>query len=302
MPKGSDWFNFIYVNMAYLALIFVISIFMRLQEIRKNWPKYRCNPVYMPFADDVGKNFAYCVQNMQANYMGYLLQPIWTTLSSMQSMAVGTMGSLQNFRKMISFVRFSFGGIMGSVMGIFVNLVFEFQKITIAIKDSIAKLSGTVVTFMYMMDGVRMTLGSVWSGPPGQMVRALCFHPDTSVTLQGGEKKAMKDVGLGNVLSNGSRVIGTMCIANENEEALYSVSSAALSTVLFQSSVLVTGAHYLLNRTTGKYVKVCNHPDARPTSNAPPVFACLITDDHRICIGDHEFWDWDDDAIPDKLR
>ena len=40
--------------MAYLALIFVISIFMRLQEIRKNWPKYRCNPVYMPFADDVG--------------------------------------------------------------------------------------------------------------------------------------------------------------------------------------------------------------------------------------------------------
>jgi hypothetical protein len=302
MPRGSDWFNFIYVNMAYLALIFVISIFMRLQEIRKNWPKYRCNPVYMPFADDVGKNFAYCVQNMQANYMGYLLQPIWTTLSSMQSMAIGTMGSLQNFRKMISFVRFSFGGIMGSVMGIFVNLVFEFQKITIAIKDSIAKLSGTVVTFMYMMDGVRMTLGSVWSGPPGQMVRSLCFHPDTSVTLQGGEKKAMKDVGLGNVLNNGSRVIGTMCIANENEEALYSVSSAALSSVLFQSSVLVTGAHYLLNSATGKYVKVCNHPDARLTSNAPPVFACLITDDHRICIGDHEFWDWDDDAIPDKLR
>jgi hypothetical protein len=242
---------------------------------------------------------------MQANYMGYLLQPIWTTISSMQNMAIDTMDSLQNFRKMIAFIRDSFGGIMGSIMGIFVNLVFSFQKITIAIKDSVAKLSGTVVTFMYMMDGVRMTLGSVWSGPPGQMVRTLCFAPDTLVTLQGGEKKAMKDVGLGNVLSNGSRVIGTMIIANENEEALFRVplrSDLALPTVLFQSSVLVTGAHYLLNRDTGKYVKVRDHPDARPTSDAPPVFACLITDDHRICIGDREFWDWDDDAIPNNLR
>jgi hypothetical protein len=80
---------------------------------------------------------------------------------------------------------------------------------------------------------------------------------------------------------------------------LYSVPS--LSNVAL-SSVLVTGAHYILNRNTGKYVKVCNHPDATPTRDTPPVFACLITDDHRICIGDCEFWDWDDDAIPDKLR
>ncbi len=297
MPRGSDWFNFVYVNMAYLALIFVISIFLRLQEIRKNWPKYRCNPVYMPFADDVSKNFTHCVQNMQANYMGYLLQPIWTTISSMQSMATDTMGSLQNFRKMIAFIRDSFGGIMGSVMGIFVNLVFEFQKITIAIKDSVAKLSGTVVTFMYMMDGVRMTLGSVWSGPPGQMTRSLCFHPETLVTLQDGEKKAMKNVCLGNVLNNGSRVIGTMCIANENEEAMFRVPIQSEG-----SSVLVTGAHYILNCNLGKYIRVRDHPDAIPVRDVPAEFACLITDDHKICIGDREFWDWDDDAIPDKMR
>ena len=297
MPRGSDWFNFVYVNMAYLALIFVISIFLRLQEIRKNWPKYRCNPVYMPFADDVSKNFTHCVQNMQSNYMGYLLQPIWSTISSMQSMATDTMGSLQNFRKMIAFIRDSFGGIMGSVMGIFVNLVFEFQKITIAVKDSVAKLSGTVVTFMYMMDGVRMTLGSVWSGPPGQMTRSLCFHPETLVTLQDGEKKAMKNVCLGNVLNNGSRVIGTMCIANENEEAMFRVPIQSDG-----SSVLVTGAHYILNCNMGKYIRVRDHPDAVPVRDVPTEFACLITDDHKICIGDREFWDWDDDAIPDKMR
>ena len=298
MPRGSDWFNFVYVNMAYLALIFVISIFLRLQEIRKNWPKYRCNPVYMPFADDVSKNFTTCVQNMQANYMGYLLQPIWGTISSMQAMGKDTMGSLQNFRKMIAFIRDSFGGVMGSIMGIFVNIVMKFQEITIAIKDSVAKLSATVLTFMYMMDGTRMTLGSIWSGPPGQMVRSLCFASETLIELKGGEKKMIKDLDLGNVLSNGSRVIGTMRISNENEESLYHVP---IGETVFDS-VLVTGDHYILNRETGKYVKVRDYPESVISSSSPSEFSCLITDDHRICIGKQTFWDWDDDMIPDGMR
>ena len=298
MPRGSDWFNFVYVNMAYLALIFMISIFLRLQEIRKNWPKYRCNPVYMPFADDVSKNFTTCVQNMQANYKGYLLQPIWGTISSMQAMGKDTMGSLQNFRKMIAFIRDSFGGVMGSIMGIFVNIVMKFQEITIAIKDSVAKLSATVLTFMYMMDGTRMTLGSIWSGPPGQMVRSLCFASETLIELKGGEKKMMKDLDLGNVLSNGSRVIGTMRISNENEESLYHVP---IGETVFDS-VLVTGDHYILNRETGKYVKVRDYPEAVVSSSSPSEFSCLITDDHRICIGKQTFWDWDDDMIPDGMR
>jgi len=303
MPKGSDWFNFVYVNMAYLALIFVISIFLRIQEIRKNWPKYRCNPVYMPLADDMGKNFAFCVQNMQSNYMGYLLQPIWYLLSSMQNMATTTMGSLQDFRKMIAFIRSSFGDILGSIMGIFVNLVIQFQKIILAIKDSIAKIAGVLVTFMYTMDGTRMTLGSIWSGPPGQMTRALCFCPNTLVVLQDGTRLPMKEVDLGHVLYDGSNVIGTMRIANENEEALYQVPTIATATTeTTPTHVLVTGAHYLRNEVTGKYVRVCDHPDAILTNITIPVFACLITDDHHIHIDGLNFWDWDDDMIPDNLR
>ena len=148
-----------------------------------------------------------------------------------------------------------------------------------------------------MMDGVRMTLGSVWSGPPGQMTRSLCFHPETIVTLQNGEKKPMRDLCLGNVLSNGSRIIGTMRIANENEETMFRFPIKSDG-----SSVFVTGAHYILNRNTCKYVKAKDHPDAVSTTVNPPEFSCLITHDHRICIGEHEFWDWDDDVIPDKMR
>ena len=38
--------------------------------------------------------FTFCVQNMQANYMGYLLQPIMHTLNSLQSISLGTITSI----------------------------------------------------------------------------------------------------------------------------------------------------------------------------------------------------------------
>ena len=298
MPKGSDWFNFIYVNMAYLALIFVISIFLRIKYIRKNWPKYRCNPVYMPLGDDVGKNFAFCVQNMQSNYMGYLLQPIWYLLNSMQSMSFGAITSIQGFRKMIAFMRGSFGNILGAILGMFSNIVIQFRKIMIAVKDSMAKMSAVMVTFMYMMDGTRMTVGSVWSGPPGQMVRALCFSLDTSVTLKDGSVKKMKDVCLGDLLASGSRVIGTMRVANTHDETFFRIIPHMLNV----PTVLVTGSHYVYNEHSGKYCKARNHPRAVATGIKDKEFVCLITDDHKICIEDLIFWDWDDDLIPSDMK
>ena len=51
MPKGVDWINFIYVNLGFVAQIFVMYYFSAVAEIKNNWPKYRCNPMFMPLSD-----------------------------------------------------------------------------------------------------------------------------------------------------------------------------------------------------------------------------------------------------------
>ena len=79
MPKGADWFNLAYVTVGYLALALGLMLFIEIDNIRANWPKYRCNPMYMPLSKNVQEDFTFCVQNMEGlyecvdetNYMDY---------------------------------------------------------------------------------------------------------------------------------------------------------------------------------------------------------------------------------------
>ena len=76
MPSGKNWVNFIYVNLAFAIYVGAIFYYSQVAQIKAQWPLYRCNPMYMPLADNMEENFVYCVQSMQTNFMGHLLQPL----------------------------------------------------------------------------------------------------------------------------------------------------------------------------------------------------------------------------------
>lgn len=57
------------------GLLFFSSILTNgLQDIKDNWPKYRCSPTYMPFASYLGydtmENFSYCVGKYSKRFNG----------------------------------------------------------------------------------------------------------------------------------------------------------------------------------------------------------------------------------------
>jgi hypothetical protein len=293
MPKGGDWFNFAYVTVAYIALALGMMLFLAIDDIRANWPKYRCNPMYMPLSKNVQEDFTFCVQNMQANYMGVLLKPITWIIKNLGTMAGDVFGSLQKFRKMISFIRDFITNIVGSIMGIFANITIQMQKLSISIKDSVGKMVGVMVTLLYTMDGSVKTMQSAWAGPPGQMVRAICFRDDTLVEMENGELLAMNRVSLGDKLSSGKSVYAVLKVANANKECFYRMSSKCEE----KRDIFVTGSHYVLNEYTNAYCMVKDHPDAVLTSETAETFSCLITEDHTIPIGGVTFWDWEDDLI-----
>jgi hypothetical protein len=139
MPSGKNWVNFIYVNLAFSVYILGTFYLSQIAKIKANWPVYRCNPMYMMLAPDIESNFVYCIQNMQTSFMGYLLQP----LTFITSQASGIMGSFMNdinmIRAMFNKIRTFFSSIIQSVFGVFLNLIIEFQKITISIKYLIGK-------------------------------------------------------------------------------------------------------------------------------------------------------------------
>lgn len=295
MPTGKNWMNFLYVNLAFAIYVAGVFYYSRIAEIRANWPLYRCNPMYMFLADNIEENFTYCIQSMQSNFMGYLLQPLTFVTGSLSTMMGGFADDIQNIRAMFNKVRTFLSSIVESIFGVFLNLVIEFQRITISIKDLMGKTIGIMVSLMYVLDGSVKTMNSTWNGPPGQMVRALgkCFHPMTKIKLQNGEKKFMKYVSLGDILEDGSVVESVLKIKNTNEEPFYKINGAGVD----NSDIYVTGSHLVFDKSINDFTEVSNYGKAELTDLKYPWFSCLITDKHRIQIGNETFWDWEDHFI-----
>ena len=293
MPTMNNYLNLIYVNLGFIAQITVMMYFKSALEIRENWPVYRCNPPYWVFSENISEDFTYCVQNTQMNMMGYLLQPLNYMISSLTSIGTEFNDNINNIRGVFSNTRNFFSDIIENIFGVFFNLIVEFQKMIISIKDLVGKMVGIVVTIMYVLDGSIKTMKSAWAGPSGQLVRAIgsCFHPDTKIKLKNGETYKMQDLPLGSELEDGAKVFSVLKIANFDKEPLYKIKGGVEG-----EDIYVTGKHFIKETREWIQVKDCTLADIQEDVKAD-WFSCLITTNRQIKIGEHIFWDWEDDEL-----
>jgi hypothetical protein len=275
---------------------------VKLQEIKKDWPIYRCQPIAMPFASYFGsdplENFTYCVGNIQKDLMGFFLSPIQYVLGMITELGGSLLENIQFIRKFLDYLRNQVTNVIGDTYGMLVNIIIQFQKLIIKTKDLVMKLMGIIMTFMYMIQGAVLTGQSINNGPIGKTLRTLCFSPETPVKLIGGMTVLMKDVKLGDVLENESEVLGLLQLKGNQINPYYRLWSDDL-----QEYIYVTGEHHILpdiynNNYNAKflrnYVKVMNYSKAEKTDKFDNEYTCLITSDHQIKIGEHIFWDWED--------
>jgi hypothetical protein len=298
MPTMNNYLNLLYVNLGFIAQIAVMMYFKSALEIRENWTKYRCNPPYWIFSKNISDDFTYCVQNTQMNMMGYLLQPLNYMITSLTSIGGQFANSINDIRIMFSSMRNFISEIIQNVFGVFLNLIVEFQKIIISIKDMVGKMIGIVVTIMYVLDGSIKTMNSAWAGPSGQLVRAIgsCFHPKTLITLDNGLICSMENAPLGAKLKGGGQIFAVLKVDNSKKEPLYKISGTG-------KDIYVTGDHFVLDQTNNQWIQVKHYNKAiiQP-SLVPDYFSCLITTDRRIPIDAEVFWDWEDDELTKTMN
>jgi hypothetical protein len=268
MPSGKNWINFLYVNIAFAIYIAGVFYYSQVAEVKANWPLYRCNPMYMPLADNIEDNFTYCIQSMQTNFVGYLLQTL-------------------------TFITNSFGGMIGNFMDETNSITDMFNNITIGNKDLIRKIIGIMSGFMYTMDGSIKTINSNWNGESSRTL-GKCFHPNTRIKLLNESTKHIKDIALGDILQDGSIVESVMKIDNKRDPVpLYVIKNAGID----NQDIFVTGSHLVFDEKTHNFITVENYSKASLTNSQPEWFSCLITSKHQIQIGNEIFWDWEDHFV-----
>jgi hypothetical protein len=297
--KLTDWLLTLFIIIAFLGGISFQSLSLNMETIRKDWPKYRCNPVYMPFAgqmgEDVSKNFTQCTQGILKDIMGYILKPVNYSLSLLGTLGTRFENSLNMVRKMIHKIRSLATTVFGQIYGVFLNILIEFQRMMIHIRDLMSKLMAVMITFFYILDGSVKTMQSVWKGPPGQLLRGLCFHPKTLIKLKDETVKTIDGIVIGDILENGQIVYATMIIKNTNNSNDYLCNLYKLKNKVLDSKILVSGSH--LVKHNEEFIQVCEHPDAILSEKNSKQLICLITDKHTIPIGDYLFGDWEDNGI-----
>jgi hypothetical protein len=245
-------------------------------------------------------NFVYCVQNMQTNYMGFLLKPVNFNLNLSANILGSLIESVNGLRAFFDQLRSLVTNIFGSIFSVFLNLIIEVQRVTINIKDLFGKMVAIMGTMMYILNGSIMTMESAWKGPPGDLVRTVskikirCFDPNTIIkTLNDGYVK-MSELKLGDKLKDGSEVVCTMMINNLDEQGNPIEPYYVLENGENGEKIYVSGTHLIYNPQTLEFEMVSENKNAVKTTTYGKYFTCLITSSHIIPIGKYVFHDWED--------
>jgi len=178
----SEWAQSILIIMLFSMFPMFDAITGGMDTIRSNWSLYRCNPAMMPFASffapkgtviTAEENFSYCTQTMLSSFAPNIMQPF----AYLQSMTVDMMGSinnsLQSSNSNFSFFKFGASGIFQSLFKVFINIIIQFNILSIKMMDTQGKLTGIVSTVMYIMTTVMYTFEGMWNGVPGAMIKAI---------------------------------------------------------------------------------------------------------------------------------
>jgi len=304
--------------------------YANLETIKEDWVKYRCNPLYMPFASTFDpevttyENFQFCTTSMSSNIFGRALDPVYMMFSAFTNSLKPILGELDSFRGMItglmnfvtSFVQQTFAKI-SNVFGTFLSLMSRIRDLTSRILGSttyaiviastsinlIQSLFSTIRTMLTSIVGIIFGLAIIilFVFPPLLFVMIPigislgvsyeCFDPHTPIDLADGRTVPLHKIRVGDILSNKARVTAVMRFAVQPTTELY-----------LYKNILVTGKH-LVRESRWVYVRDSTRATLYDGGVRPSEVICLNTSNHEICIDGITFADYEevDTEAPDYV-
>ena len=315
-----------------LGVALYSSVRADLGELRDNWIKYRCYPIYMPFASwinpetSVSENVYTCLNMFGQAVMDRALDPVYALFDVIHSILGDLMNSTNIFRTIFAKITNVVLTVVGTVFGKILNGMSGLLGMLSRIRDISGRITASewylgfvaqsaidmilaVVNFAMTLIKIVVTLLFAISiilslfYPPilafaitlGAAVGiTYCFDPDTPIELVTGNVVPLKEVQIGDVLMDGTVVEGVLRFRNHDKVSLYVLDG-----------IVVSGYHKIVH--AGTVIHVGDHPRAVPIESDLPDLLCLITNTHRIPIrgtsGDiHSFTDYEEDLTPEVMQ
>jgi hypothetical protein len=173
-----EWGKSLFIIIVFVVLTFQVLMSVGIKTVQENWPEYRCNPMYMPFASTLaptkttaGENFSYCIQDFAMSAAPSFTQP----LSYVQSMTLALMGDMttsqeKNTEQTAKF-SFSVNQMFSSLFSVIAGIVAQFQILIGKLTDAQGKMMGSMTALLYIVTATQYAFVSMWNGIPGALIR-----------------------------------------------------------------------------------------------------------------------------------
>jgi hypothetical protein len=252
-----------------LVLLFAVG---NIQEIAQNWPRYRCNPAFMPFAGAFGynvqENFQFCLNAVFKSKAGEVFAPIYGLLGNFTNIVTLMIDTTLGIRKLFSNFFLSTNSFIRNVRDRIQGLLFQIRLTFLKMQTLMGRVYGSMYSMIWMGSSA-VTAGFNLS--ENSMIKFIfdhCFDPATRIPMADGTVKAIETLRVGDLLAGDKRVTSTFVVDGN------SVPAVELQGVRLSSTHLVVGP-------TGAMIAAGDHPAATPIPSIPRLI-CLNVEGHRF--------------------
>jgi hypothetical protein len=286
-------FIFIFVTLILVGITVILFSVGNLTEIAKNFPKYRCNPLMMPFAGQFGydarENFTFCVSNILNNKAAEIFAPLYGILSQFTGILTVMMNATLGMRKLFSNFFLSVNGFIGNVRNRIQNLLFQIRMSFLKLNNLMGRVFGSMFAVIFMGTSALTAANNLGQTDLVKFLAEFCFDPETPVKLANGGYKPIKEIAVGDRLfgPNGLRPTVTSTF----------VFDGSHTEMVRIKDVTVSSQHFVAHN--GSWIMASEHPDALPTASLP-IINCLNVFGNIFYVGENDLAvrDYDESENP----
>jgi len=259
-----------------LVLMFTVG---NLKEVAENFPRYRCNPIVMPFASSFGydtqENFNYCLTSIFNVKAAEIFTPIYALLGQFTNLVTLIMNVALGIRKLFSNFLMSVNNFIRNVRDRIQGLMFNIRMSFLKLNNLMGRVYGTMYAVIWMGTSALTAGMNVSENDLVNFLLEFCFDPTTPVQMSDGSYKPIDQLVIGDTLAP------TPAEPVPRVTSIFRFSGEKTPMVKLHD-VVMSAQHYVFN---GAWIEACEHPEAVPVPSIPQL-VCLNVSGHQFKVGD----------------
>ena len=172
---GGSYYGTIFLLIVFFCVISYLLVQINLEPIKKDFPKNKCSPVYIPFAGFIAKppdqtameftasNFSMCINQVLTMIVHNYTKPVNTVVNMINSIFKSLMKAIAVIQKNVHRIKNILNELMNLIFSRIVAAILPFLKIIMKLKDVFGKMGAMMNSVLNMMIGLYLG-AKAWVG------------------------------------------------------------------------------------------------------------------------------------------